>query len=96
MSLDYLIRPSARADIDAAFTWYEAQSSGRGDEFLAEPRRFVDDLRQTPELYGRVFGEVRAAPLPSSNYVVYYRIEPNRISVLAVQHKNANPRKQRR
>jgi plasmid stabilization system protein ParE len=96
MSLDYLISPEARDDIDDAHDWYEAQTTGRGDEFLAELAEMITQLRTTPELYGRVRGEVRAAPLPTSQFIVYYRVEPDRVRVIAVQHATANPRKWRR
>jgi plasmid stabilization system protein ParE len=93
MSRDYLITAAARDDIDEAYDWYESQSAGRGDEFLVEVSEMVAALRQTPEVYGRVRGATRAAPLPASNFVVYYRIEPTRIRVLAVIHASADPQK---
>jgi plasmid stabilization system protein ParE len=96
MSLDYLISPEARDDIDDAHEWYEAQSTGRGDAFLVELTEMISQLRDTPEMYGRVRGEVRAALLPTSQFIVYYRIEPDRIRVLAVQHASADPRKWQR
>jgi plasmid stabilization system protein ParE len=96
VSLDYLISPEAREDIDDAHTWYEAQSAGRGDAFLAEVTEMIARLRAAPEAYGRVRGETRAAPLPASQFIVYYRIEPGRIRVIAVQHASADPRKWRR
>jgi plasmid stabilization system protein ParE len=96
MSLDYLITPEARGDIDEAHTWYESMTAGRGDEFLTELTEAIAPLRAAPEAHGRVRGQTRAAPLPDSNYVIYYRIEPNRIRILAVQHASADPRKWKR
>jgi plasmid stabilization system protein ParE len=91
MSLDYLITPEARDDIDNAHEWYELQTTGRGDAFLAEVSEMITQLRDTPELCGRVRGEVRAAPLPTSKFILYYRIRQDRIEVLAVQHAAADP-----
>jgi len=93
MTLDYLIRPKARDDIDDAYFWYETQNAGRGDTFFIELRNVIATICQTPDLYGRVRGEVRAAPLPDSQFIVYYRIEPQRVSILAVLHAAADPRK---
>lgn len=93
MSLDYLITPEARDDIDEAHTWYELQATGRGDAFLVELSEMIATLRVTPEMYGRVRGATRAALLPISSYVVYYRIESTRIRVLAVRHGSADPKK---
>jgi plasmid stabilization system protein ParE len=96
MSLDYLISPEARDDIDAAHTWYESQTVGRGDAFLVELTEMITQLRSAPETYGQVRGATRAAPLPSSNYIVYYRVEPDRVRVIAVQHASADPRRWQR
>ena len=96
MNLTYLIRPRARDDIDTAHSWYEMQRIGRGDEFLTELRDLIQVICETPELYGRVLGDLRAAPLPNSLYIVYYKIESPRVSIYAVQHGTANPRKWQR
>jgi len=96
MSVSYIIRPRARQDIDDAYDWYESQAVGRGDLFLIELRQLVDAICQTPELYGRVYGDLRAAPLPDSNFIVYYQIEATNISVYAVIHATAHPRKWQR
>ncbi|MCE9565471.1 MAG: type II toxin-antitoxin system RelE/ParE family toxin [Planctomycetes bacterium] len=96
MSASYIIRPAARQDIDDAYDWYELQAVGRGDSFLIELRQLIDAISQAPELYGRVYGDLRAAPLPASNYIVYYRIEATSVSVYAVIHATANPRKWQR
>src|SRR4051812_19879754 len=92
MSLPYLIKPDARADIDAAYDWYEAQQAGRGGAFLNELYARLSDVRQTPLLFGLVSRTVRAAPLQHSQYVLYYQVEPNQVVVIAVLHARANPR----
>src|SRR2546423_891309 len=92
MSLPVVITPDARDDIDAAHAWYEAQQLGRGDDFLTELRAHLVEIGQFPLLHGRVSRQTRAAPLPTSRYVVYYRVEPNEVVVTAVQHARANPR----
>ena len=91
MSLDYLVLPDARDDIDNAYAWYEAQTVGRGDQFLTELHEIIATLRATPERYGFVSEPLRAAPLPNSKYIVYYTIEPSRIEVVGVIHANADP-----
>ncbi len=96
MSLDYLISPEARDDIDDAHAWYETQTTGRGDAFLIELTEMITQLRATPEMCGFVRGVTRAAQLPNSQYIVYYRIEPDRIKVTAVQHAAADPKRWQR
>lgn len=96
MSLPVVVTPDARDDIDAAHAWYEAQEPGRGDDFLIELRDRLADIGQFPLAHGRVSRKARAARLPMSQYVVYYRVEPNEVVVTAVQHARADPRKWRR
>ncbi len=93
MSLDYLILPEAREDIDDAYAWYEAQTVGRGDEFLTELYTVIGTLRSTPELYGYAFDALRAAPLPASKYIVYYTVEADRVELVGVKHAAADLRK---
>ncbi len=95
MSLPFDFRLAARHDIDEAYHWYETQQAGRGDEFLGELVGRVNDVCAAPELFGRVRGEVRAAPFPKSNFILYYRIESGRVVILAVLHERADPRRLR-
>ena len=92
MSLAYVLTPDAQDDIKAGYDWYELQQAGRGDEFLTELQTRLGEITQTPALFGLVSRKVRAAPLPHSRYIVYYRIETNQIVVTAVLHARANPR----
>ena len=91
MSLPYYITSRARNDIDAAHDWYEAQQTGRGGAFLTELYALLSDVRQNPHLHGLVSKTVRAAPLPHSQYVMYYQVAANQVIVIAVQHARANP-----
>lgn len=92
MSLDYEIRPRAREDIDNSYHWLESPSAGSGDRLLTDLADMIRRLRNTPELYAQVRGTMRAAPLPNSKYIVYYRVESNSIRVVAVRHASADPR----
>ncbi len=93
MSLAHEFRPAANADVVDAYHWYEAQQAGRGDEFLVELQERVATVCASPELYGRVRGRMRAAPLPHSRYIPYYRVDGLLLVILAVQHERADPRR---
>lgn len=45
-----------------------------------------------PELYAPTFQSVRPAKLRRFPYVVYYRVLPDRIEVLAILHGSRDPR----
>jgi plasmid stabilization system protein ParE len=96
MSTPVVVTTDARTDIDDARDWYENQQPGRGDSFIDEVRDQLDKIGQNPQQYGRVNRNTRAAPLPTSKFIVYYRTEPNRVVVVAVQHAAADPRKWKR
>ena len=92
MSTPVVTARSAQADIATAWAWYEAQQTGRGDTFLDELHDQFTLIGQNPAQYGLVDHITRAAPLPHSKYIVYYRSEPNVVVVIAVQHASADPR----
>lgn len=75
-----------------AFAWYDQQRRGLGDEFLTEVREEMDRIRQNPEMYGVLYRRVRAGPIHRFPYVVYYRVESDRINVIAVQHASRSSR----
>ena len=86
MTLPVAYLPQAHADANAAYAAYEQQAAGLGDRFLRALRDRIDQIRANPALYGVFHRDVRAAPLHRFQYVVYYRIEPTRVLIVAVQH----------
>lgn len=96
MSTPVVVTADATDDINDARDWYENQQAGRGDAFLDEVRDQFDQIGQNPQLFGLVNRNTRAAPLPNSKFIVYFRIEPNQVVVVAVQHAAADPRKWKR
>lgn len=91
MSLAFALTPDAEADVQDAHAWYERQRAGRGDEFVVELGDRIAAVCAAPESFGRVTGNVRAARLPRSQFVIYYRVEQSGVVILAVQHVRANP-----
>lgn len=96
MTLPFALRATARADIDAAYLFYERLQAGLGDRFVAALNRLLAQVCQSPYLYGRVRGNVRAGPVKPFAFVAYYRVEPTRVLVIAVLHGRAHPRRMRR
>jgi plasmid stabilization system protein ParE len=95
MSRPISYRPEIGDDVDAGFAWYERQREGLGNEFLAEVRDQIDRIRENPKLYGVLYRAVRASPVRRFEYVVYYRVESDRINIIAVQHARRSPRRWR-
>ena len=92
MSLPVAYLPEAQDDIDAAYAQYEQRQAGLGDRFLDALRQAIERTADTPELYGTVHQDVRAAPIRRFPQVVYYRAEPTRVLIIAVQHGRRSSR----
>jgi toxin ParE1/3/4 len=78
--------PGARDDIDIAYLGYEQRQAGLGDRFADTVRDQVARIQANPSLYGKIYQDVRAAPMRRFPYVVYYRLEGGVVIIVAVQH----------
>ncbi|NOV31790.1 type II toxin-antitoxin system RelE/ParE family toxin [Methylomonas sp. ZR1] len=89
----YRLKFSARAlrETGEAQEWYESQSSGLGDEFIAALELQLKRLEQAPLLYAEVIPSVRRALLPRFPFGVFYVVRGDLVHVLAVVHDARNP-----
>ncbi len=76
-----------------AHDWYEAQSVGLGEEFLAAVDLQLKRLEQAPLLYAEIIPGVRRALLPRFPYGVFYAVRKDLVHILAVIHNARNPRR---
>ena len=90
----FRLKFSSRAlrEIGEAQEWYELQSPGLGEEFIAAMELQLKRLEQAPLLYAEVIPNVRRALLPRFPYGLFYAVRGNLINVLAVLHDARNPR----
>jgi plasmid stabilization system protein ParE len=86
MSLPVVLRPEASRDVAAARDYLEARRAGLGQAFLDRLTEALTRIRAMPELHGVVWRSVRASRLRRFTYVVYYRVQDDRVEVLAVMH----------
>jgi toxin ParE1/3/4 len=96
MTLPIDSRLEAIDEVDAAFQWYEDQRAGLGEEFFSELLDQLDRIQSHPEAWGIVYRKIRACPMRRFPYVIYYRLLPDRINMIAVQHGHRQPRAWRR
>jgi toxin ParE1/3/4 len=91
----FRLKFSSRAlhEIGEAQEWYELQSSGLGDEFIAAMELRLKRLEQAPLLYAEVIPNVRRALLPRFPYGLFYAVRGNLIHILAVLHDARNPKR---
>ena len=91
----YRLKFSSRAlrEIGEAQAWYEQQSSGLGEEFLAAMELQLKRLEQAPLLYAEVVPGVRRALLPRFPYGLFYTLRNDLVHVLAVLHDARHPKR---
>ncbi|WP_297326009.1 type II toxin-antitoxin system RelE/ParE family toxin [Nitrosomonas sp.] len=89
----FRLKFSTRAlrEIGEARAWYEIQSAGLGEEFIAAMELQLKRLEQAPLLYAEVIPKVRRALLPRFPYGLFYIVQEDLVHVLAVLHDVRNP-----
>jgi len=89
----FRLRFSSRAlrEIGEAQEWYEFQSPGLGEEFIAAMELQLKRLEQAPLLYAEVIPGVRRALLPRFPYGMFFTLRGELIHILAVLHDVRNP-----
>jgi plasmid stabilization system protein ParE len=86
MSLPVVLRPLAHADAQQIHAELEAKTLGLGDSFLDRLQETLEQIEAMPEMYGEVWGTVRAARLRRFRHVIYYRVLVERVEVIAIMH----------
>jgi hypothetical protein len=61
MNLTIVFQAGVREEIDEAYTWYEGQRTGLGEEFLTEVQTVLDRVQQNPELHAPIYRNARRA-----------------------------------
>ena len=85
--------PQALGDLADAVLWYDEQCPGRGADLLALIGSSLEILREYPRAHPVVVGRSRRWPLVRYPFSLFYRLEPERIVVLALFHQSRHPRR---
>ena len=91
-----VIAVAAAADIAEAATWYEEKKAGLGQEFLAVLHGQLARIRQAPRRCPADGAGLRRALVTRFPYCIHYRIESERVLIVAVLHGKRDPRTPRR
>jgi len=91
VSLPVILRHEAEVDVQEARDQLEAVRVGLGTQVLARVREVLARIEKMPELYGKVWQDVRAARLKQFRYIVYFIVLADRVEVLAVLHGARDP-----
>lgn len=91
MAQQLVIRPEAEADIAETYRWYEDQQTGLGVDFLLALDTTFQLIRQNPNLFPKLYKNIRRVLIRRFPYGIFYLEEEDRVVVLAVLHARRDP-----
>lgn len=86
-----VITADAHTDMLDAAIWYEMKQPGWGDVFTTAIEATINKIVRAPEIYAPVKGPVRRAILQRFPFSVYYKLESDRVVILAIIHASRHP-----
>jgi plasmid stabilization system protein ParE len=86
---------AAELDLEQAAAWYDRQLPGLGASLRLHIDATLQRIESHPELYPVVFRHVRRALTRRFQYIVYYRLQPTEIEVVAILNCRIDPAKVR-
>jgi toxin ParE1/3/4 len=86
-------RPAARRELVAALQWYLSEGGpGLAERFSWAVRHATDLLTATPQLDSpHQASQTRSWPLRRFPYTLVYRVQGERLTVMAVAHQSREP-----
>jgi plasmid stabilization system protein ParE len=96
MAAELIIAPEAVTDLDEAYAWYEAQTVGRGEDFLGRIDACIQAILRFPEMHARFHANYRRALVRRYPYAVFYEYVDDTVTVFCVFHTSRDPEKWRR
>jgi plasmid stabilization system protein ParE len=89
--IGYRFLQPADEEMTEASLFYEAASTGLGNDFLDDVQRVVDSLREHPYLGHGVDRNLRRMLLHRFPFSLIYSVEPDEILIVAVAHHGRRP-----
>lgn len=86
-----IFRPSAAADIERSYKWYEDERVGLGEEFLEEVSVTVDAVLAQPKAYPLLHRDTRRALVRRFPFGLFYRIDDDTVVFVACFHVRRSP-----
>jgi hypothetical protein len=83
--------PEIEEDALAGYLWYEAKSSGLGEDFLRIFYACVSEISRNSLLYPRTYNAFRRRLLRRFPYAIYYMVEDNKIIMAGLFHCARDP-----
>lgn len=81
----------AETELWEAVLYYEEQQGGLGGEFIREVRTALQMIQRAPEMWPVRARGVRRYLIARFPFLVHYRVESERILVVAIAHGHRKP-----
>lgn len=91
MSFRIKLRPEAESEISETALWYTRRGIGLGADFLDEVATTLSALRDRPDRFPIVEGEIRKTLLRRFPYVVLFSIRGEEVIVISCFHTRRDP-----
>lgn len=92
MTRRVVIRPEADVEMESAVRGLELARASAGRRLAQMVETVLERIEQFPEMYAKIHREVRAVPIRRYHYVLYYRVTPELIDVIALTHSSRDLR----
>ncbi len=83
--------PEVEDDAFAAYVWYEAKSTGLGEDLLRMFYAKAGEISRNPLLFTRVHKEFRRCLLRRFPYAIYFTVTDGTILILGLFHCARDP-----
>ncbi|MEN8264228.1 MAG: type II toxin-antitoxin system RelE/ParE family toxin [Nitrospirota bacterium] len=83
--------PDAEDEMYEAAIYYQAKTSGLGNDYLSEVERAVSSIAESPLSWPRIEGELRRRLVRRFPFCILYFIESEEIVIVAVAHLRRRP-----
>jgi len=87
--VDFL--PEAAQEMIEAARYYQSLSSGLGNDYLSEVEHAVQSIASSPQTWPVLEGNLRRRLIKRFPFGILYRIEPDKILIIAVAHLRKKP-----
>jgi plasmid stabilization system protein ParE len=91
MTLPFVLTAEAEADLAEAAEWYEDKGAGLGVDLIKAVRAAINFAASNPEVYAKIHGDLRRAPVKRFPYGIFYRLRDQQLYVVAILHDRRNP-----
>ncbi len=88
---EFIFHPETKDDISNAYTWYQQQAEGLGDDLLAELETAFEAINEYPEAWPRFTANTRRFLLSRFPFSVIYVPTPDMIHVVVIMHNSRKP-----